>query len=398
MVNLYFLFYLFKFPPQESFIKMNIRITIVTLFLFIVSVFSAKGQQTINDTLTHDGVKRTFILYIPASYMQTKNVPLLINMHGLKGTAESQMNYGDFRPISEREGFIIVHPQGLNDDQGRSHWNFNPGRDTVDDVGFLLALIDQVSSEYSVDNKRVYSAGFSQGAFMSFYLVCHLGEKIAGIGAVAGATVDSTGCHKGFPMPIIQIHGTLDGLVSYDNYKIQNFMNIIVDYNICESTPKETSVPNSNTSDGSDVTHMIYKNGDKDISLEHFRVNSGGHTWPGTKGNRENTNYDIDASEEIWRFLSQFSKDGVVSGVQNTQSLLQTKVYPNPCKDEIQIESSGNIVSVTIRDLSGKAVSYEKMMNKKSSCKINTDKLPSNLYTVFIQTVRDIQVVKLIKL
>ena len=392
-----FVFYIFTFRPQETLLKMNIRITIVTLFLLIVSFFSVRGQQTITDTLMYDGVKRTFILYVPASYDQAENVPLLLNMHGLRGTAELQMNYGDFKPISEREGFIIVHLQGLKDDQGRNHWNFNPGSDTVDDVGFLSALIDQVSSEYSVDNKRVYSAGFSQGAFMSFYLVCHLGEKIAGIGTVAGATVDSTGFHKGFPMPIIQIHGTFDGLVSYDNYKIQNFMNIIADYNNCESTPEETSVPNSNTSDGSDVTHLLYKNGDKDISVEHFRVNIGGHTWPGTKGNKTNTNYDIDASEEIWRFLYQFNKDNIVTGLHSTRSLIKTTVYPNPFKDEIQIESSANIESVNIRNISGQSVFYEKMMEKKSSCILKTDELPSSLYTVFVQTERDMQVIKLIK-
>jgi poly(3-hydroxybutyrate) depolymerase len=57
----------------------------------------------------------------------------------------------------------------------------------VDDVSFIRALIDKLEHDYPVDPKRVYIAGISNGAMMSYRLACELSDKIAAITPVEGA-------------------------------------------------------------------------------------------------------------------------------------------------------------------------------------------------------------------
>ncbi len=96
-----------------------------TTFLFFLSFIATTtfAQQTINASITHDGIQRSYILYVPANYTGNSAVPLLFNFHGYGSNANEQMWYGDFRPIADTEGFIIVHPEGTLDNSGISHWN-----------------------------------------------------------------------------------------------------------------------------------------------------------------------------------------------------------------------------------------------------------------------------------
>ena len=55
------------------------------------------------------------------------------------------------------------------------------------------------------------------------------------------------------------------------------------------------------------VEHYAWKNGLNGIEVEHFKIIDGGHTWPGSNfpniGDGGITNYDINASLEIWKFF-----------------------------------------------------------------------------------------------
>jgi len=143
---------------------------------------------TINGSIEHNGMDRSYILYVPESYDGTKAVPLVLNFHGYTSNAKDQMNYGDFRPLADKEGFIVVHPQGTLLD-GKTHWNVGGWTlaSKVDDVAFTEALLDHLSSEYKIDAKRVYSTGMSNGGYMSFLLACQLSNRIAAVASVTGS-------------------------------------------------------------------------------------------------------------------------------------------------------------------------------------------------------------------
>ncbi|MFT7251230.1 MAG: polyhydroxybutyrate depolymerase [Flavobacterium sp.] len=316
---------------------------ITILLLLIGFSFTISAQQTIDGSIMHDGIQRDYILYIPAIYDGNTDVPLVLNFHGFGSNANEQMHYGDFRDIADTEGFLLVHPEGtlLN---GEQHWNvgnFTTGS-TADDVGFTEALIDQLANLYAINLDRVYSTGMSNGGFMSFLLACQLSEKIAAIASVTGSMTPYTydACSTQHPTPILQIHGTSDSVVPYDGditwtLSIVDVLSFWINYNNCDTNPTITTFPDIYPLDGSTVDHFIYSGGDNGVTTEHMKVIGGDHTWPGSAFNFPGTNYDMNASMEIWQFFSRFDINGTLS--VNEFDNVQVIIYPNPTNSKINL-------------------------------------------------------------
>jgi len=289
------------------------------LTLLIYLPLLTLGQQTINSSIIHGGLQRDYTLYIPASYSAGTEVPLVFNFHGYTSNAFQQMLYGDFRTIADTEGFIIVHPEGTLDNSGISHWNVGWGGSTVDDIGFTEALMDSVSAIYSIDNSRIYSTGMSNGGFMSYQLACELSDRIAAIASVTGSMNIGwfNSCNPNHPMPVMEIHGTLDPTVSYNassfTESIPDIMNYWANFNNCNSTSITTNVPDINTADGCTAEHQIWEDGSNGSIVEHYKIINGGHTWPGAIFPNGTTNQDINASAKIWEFFNKYDINGLIS-------------------------------------------------------------------------------------
>jgi|TARA_B110000208_G_scaffold162766_1_gene199302 polyhydroxybutyrate depolymerase len=312
------------------------------LLLLIGFAFSISAQQTINGSMIHDGIQRDYILYIPAIYDGNTDVPLILNFHGFGSNANQQLVYGDFRDIADKEGFLLVHPEGtlLN---GNQHWNvgsFTIGS-TTDDVSFTEALIDELANQYAINLDRVYATGMSNGGYMSFLLACQLSEKIAAVASVTGSMTPETynACNAQHPTPILQIHGTSDSTVPYNGdtwtRSIEDVISYWANYNNCETNPTTTALADIDPSDGSTVEHIVYIDGDNGLTTEHMKVIGGGHTWPGSAFNFPGTNYDINASMEIWQFFSRFDINGTLS--VNKFDNRQVIIYPNPTNSKINL-------------------------------------------------------------
>ena len=268
------------------------------------------SQQTMYDSLFHDGSYREYITYVPDSYNQSISSPLVFNLHGRTSNAYQQMWYGDFRSIADTSSFIIVHPQGLLDNTGVTHWNI--GQSSVDDIGFIESLYQKLILKYSIDLDKVYSVGMSNGGYMSYYLSCSMSNKIAAIASVTGAMSQytETMCNPSHPTPVMEIHGTADSTVPFNS--IISGLEYWRDYNNCSSTADTTVIPDLVVADWSTVEHIIYANGDNDVTTELFKVIGGGHSWPGSNFSSGVTNYDINASVEIWKFFSRYDINGLI--------------------------------------------------------------------------------------
>ena len=312
------------------------------ILLFTGFVFSSSAQQTINASITHDGIERDYILYVPEIYDGSTAVPLVLNFHGFGSSASQQMFYGDFRDIADTEGFLLVHPEGTTL-IGNQFWNVGfPGlSSTIDDVGFTEALIDELATLYTIDLDRVYATGMSNGGFMSFLLACQLSEKIAAVASVTGSMTQDTfdDCNAQLPTPVLQIHGTEDDVVSYNennlSLPIPDVISYWVDHNNCETTPTTTTLPDVDVSDGSTIEYSVYEDGDNGITTEHMKVIGGGHTWPGSVLNTAGTNQDIDASLEIWLFFSRYDINGLLS--TDDYENRHVSIYPNPTQSKINL-------------------------------------------------------------
>ena len=147
--------------------------------LFIILFFSLlscnnKEIETSEETqiiglsqrsIIHDGIRRTYILYVPESYSEGTQLPLMLNFHGFSGSAEAQMISADMRPLAESENFILVYPQGAQLSSGFPHWNPDPiggdNKSDIDDIGILTLLAPEKD-----DIKMVCINDFSDRKFI----------------------------------------------------------------------------------------------------------------------------------------------------------------------------------------------------------------------------------------
>ena len=292
------------------------------LLIFIYLPVFGFGQQTINDSIIHDNLYRSYTTYIPALYNATQHTPLVFNFHGLTGTSAIAMWNADFRSIADTANFIIVHPQGLLNSLGETHWNVGQIGTSNNDIEFISTLLDSLSLEYNIDYDRVYSTGMSNGAYMSYRLACELSDKIAAIAPVAGSYISYmlNSCNPTHAMPVLHIHGVADSsTIYYGKPGVESIPSIIsywVNYNQCDTQSVFTQIANSNLTDSSMVEHYNWRNGINGVEVEHFKIIDGGHTWPGSNFSNINggiTNYDIHASLEIWEFFSKYDINGLIN-------------------------------------------------------------------------------------
>ncbi|MEM7101617.1 MAG: PHB depolymerase family esterase [Bacteroidota bacterium] len=322
---------------------------LLSLLSILVTWSFIVAQTTIDATIQHDNLTREYRLYVPAIYDGSEPVPLVFNFHGYGSNAAQQIFYGEFRPIADTANFILVIPQGTNDDDNSAFWNTFGGPETVDDVGFVSNLIDSLSMEYNIDPNRIYSAGMSNGGFMGYKLACELSNRITAIASVTGSMIfpELNACAPTRPVPVMQIHGTADLVVEYDGgdffVPIDSLVSYWRHFNNCEADPMFTALPDIDNTDGCTAEHYVYGGGDLGSTVEFYKVLGGGHSWPGTILNLNVTNQDFNASVEIWRFFSQYELSQLTTSINAPQTeLLEVSIFPNPSSGFFNLEFTSN--------------------------------------------------------
>jgi len=295
------------------FLIMN-KLVFATAFAFMFSSCDPKKntsnsciQNENTETLVLDGSVREYVLYVPNSYDDSMNVPVLFNFHGFGDTSENYMNYSDMRALSESETFILVYPQGSCLD-GSSHWNPCPtsvdNKSTADDLGFFQAMINELSSQYNVDMERIYAAGYSNGGMMAYGLANHKSEVIAAVASVSGAMLDCIG-PTSHSMPVVHLHGTSDSVLPYngssDWSSVQTTLNHWINFNNIITTPTLSS----DTSGAMTIEHYVYNQLDSSVSVEHYKYIGGDHVWFSETYEGQST------SEIVWNFVSRYDINGL---------------------------------------------------------------------------------------
>ena len=311
-------------------------------FIFIHSNYLA-AQITIVDTITSSGIERYYRLYIPKNYDANKACPLVFSLHGYTSNGLQQQGYSNFMPIADTAQFLLVSPDGI-----ANNWNAGLSLTGPKDVQFISDLIDSVAIQYKIDKASVYSCGMSMGGFMSYALACALSNRIAAIASVTGTmySVLYKNCTPNRAVPVMEIHGTADGIVPYTGNSNMTPIDTVIKYwvknNNCISTPVFTNVPNINTTDGSTVEHYEYKaKMPGAATCELYKVIGGGHTWAGSPIILSGTNYDFNASAKIWLFFRKY-KLSSSTGINETKLEPGVSIYPNPCTDNLLKETRLN--------------------------------------------------------
>lgn len=273
------------------------------------------GPGKHSGTLEHDGLTRGYDVHVPQSYQAGHALPLVFYLHPLGMSNGYLQGAGNNPQKADDNGFIAVFPSG----EGAS-WNAGAccgpsngagSKPAVDDVGFLRALLAQLSTELCIDAKRVYATGFSNGGFMSHRLACEAADIIAAIAPVS-AVNGMTSCKPTRPVPVLMLNGTQDNLVPYQggfgfpgitNGTFIGAQQTFQDWatrNGCTGSPQVT------VSKGKATCHSYAScQGGAEVTL--CTLDGAGHCWFGEMFCFLGTNSaDVRATDLTWDFLRRF--------------------------------------------------------------------------------------------
>ncbi len=126
-------------------------------------------------TITVLNQHRKYHLRVPRTYEPDRKYPLIFRWHGAGGNS---LSGGLGIESSARDDAIIVSAQGLN-----NFWDVFTA-DSVD-LRFFDTMLKTISSQYCIDNQRIFSYGFSVGGTLSNSLACQRSDVLRASAAVA---------------------------------------------------------------------------------------------------------------------------------------------------------------------------------------------------------------------
>lgn len=391
---------------------------ILTTFWIIYLTGNLSAQTNITDSILYQGYNRIFITHIPPSYTGSDSVPLVFVLHGGGGTANGMISFSEFDLVSDTSGFIVVFPQGaVTASSGGYTWADGRGTPAdiagIDDVGFISALIDHLNNNYEIINSKVYACGISNGGFMSQRLACELNNRIAAVASV-GSTIDSSQVsiyQPALPISVMLINGVNDPIVPFyggavnggQGYAISSFdlFDFWIQKNSCTGQTDSIQLPDIVTSESSTITKYYNFNCDCNSQVVLYKVNGGGHTWPGVPNFwyeliAGQTNEDIHASIEIWQFFKTFINCETTSVNDLNHNTIPYRLFPNPTNGFINIEYlSESNAELKLIDITGKTMIENTPLQPNIS--IDLSSLEKGIYLLILQSEKSIYTTKIVK-
>jgi polyhydroxybutyrate depolymerase len=173
---------------------------------------SASGVDT-RGVLSFGGLDRTYQLHIPSG--ADPPTGLVINLHGAAMTGLDQQVATNYNMVADEHGFAVVYPDGIDMSWADGRGASVPDRQSVDDVGFLVALADRLTHDYGIDPRHVFATGMSAGAFMAARLACERADVVAAIAPVAGSLGTGSHCAPSQPVSVFATNGVADTVVPF---------------------------------------------------------------------------------------------------------------------------------------------------------------------------------------
>ena len=240
--------------------------TVLSIFYtLILMIFVLSGCSKVSDaisdnptgdkyihTVTVDGMVREFIVYVSQKARRDGHAPVVLMFHGTSGDGEKFYNISGWTQKSDTEGLIAVFPSALyscfkEDENGDGDFSDGEELKTTtkwmgwdwatttkfaqctpadiaalsaadqvrvnhpypNDVIFFDAMLDYLGAHYSIDQKRIYATGFSNGGQFTSQLAMERSEKLAATaGAAGGLSLPAVAATR--PLTHVFTFGSLD--------------------------------------------------------------------------------------------------------------------------------------------------------------------------------------------
>lgn len=280
------------------------KIFLFTVSLFLLAFFTfcqggrsfRKNHDTSGNlkekSIVVDGKKRTYHIVLPEN---KQNMSMLIALHGGQGNGPKLEEQTHLGKDTVKKNILLVYPSSMNEkpwNDGRS-----TSKNSVDDVRFITAIVEQLKKEYSILSSKVGVVGISSGGMMTLRLACDASSTFNSFGVFSASMPEDyfNHCRPNAEIHIYFVHSPVDPLMPYNGGRIksskamgsggkvislQKTLEFWLNKNQCTMDPKAERII-----DGKDRRTRVRYNAAKckKGSVQNYVVEGGGHIWPGSK-------------------------------------------------------------------------------------------------------------------
>ncbi len=277
------------------------------------------------------GFRRSYRTHVPKGYSPETALPLVVVIHGAFSTAKEIEKETGFSLLADHEDFVVLYPNGMGIFGFLQHWNAGhccgkAAADNIDDIGFVLAAIEDVCSLLNVDRSRIYMVGFSNGGMLTYRFAAEHSQMVAAVAPLAASiggkpSPESTEWRipsPELPLPIIIFHGMADDNVPYTGgsvkgkpkarqyVSVDESVGFWVKHNGCKTPSLVRDLYHGS------VNQEIWNNCKNGSEVQLYTLKNWGHVWPGKHFTAEldvdNPIKDFDAAEIIWQFFETYRR------------------------------------------------------------------------------------------
>jgi polyhydroxybutyrate depolymerase len=298
-----------------------VRMIALTTILLCLGAYcsapaSARPGGNATGALMFAGLQRTYQVYVPAGLDHPAG--LVINLHGAGATGSDQAALTNYNAVADAHGFVVAYPDGIDFSWADGRGASIPDRQGVDDVGFLVALVDQLSRDYVIAPGRAFATGMSAGAFMATRLACERADVFSAIAPVAGTLGTAFPCAPSRPVSVLAVHGTADPVVPFSGGTMVGrggASDIAAAPAIAQRWRELDGCPGAPVEDVlAGAVHRITAAGCGDgTEVVFVQVDGGGHTWPAGRFSLPDasvgpTTQAFDASQASGQFFAMHAR------------------------------------------------------------------------------------------
>jgi len=250
--------------------------------------------------LTVNGLNREYLIHIPSGLDRSRTVPVVFAFHGYDGSSSEMQTWTGFDAIADKDSFLVVYPQGSGTDRS---WNAgsccgDANANKVDESAFIRQILSDLSTIASVDTKRIYGLGFSNGGALMYRLGCEMSDTFAAIAPVS--SVLNVPCQPHQPVSVLHVHGLEDTVAPYAGGGADGWPAVEPGIATWVKLDGCTGAAQVETQQ-SIITHTVYASCRAGTAVELYTVGGADHEWPSIQQR-------LPISKVIWDFFAAHPK------------------------------------------------------------------------------------------
>jgi poly(hydroxyalkanoate) depolymerase family esterase len=169
-------------------VKKKLSLRVCLLAALLAAFFAAPVAASSFASKTSSG-GRVYWLFVPTSYSAGNAAPLVVMLHGCTQNGDGFATSTGMNVVAEEKGFLVAYPVQPSSANASSCWNwFLPAHQArgAGEPASLAGVVTHVKSQYTIDNAKVYLAGFSAGGGMASIMGATYPDVFAAIGVHSG--------------------------------------------------------------------------------------------------------------------------------------------------------------------------------------------------------------------